>query len=100
LAVIAGKTEDGEVKLGEGWKKLKIQWDLKAADEGHRFANPDSLQTRAACKIPADKRLVMSWFSVFQNGWRRCTARCTSCCPTATSPAGATGTTALLRLRL
>ncbi len=71
LAVIAGKTKKPGKKtttLGEGWKRLKIQWDLKAADEGHRFANPDSLQTRAGCKIPADMRMVMSG-SVFQNRW-------------------------------
>lgn len=71
LAVIAGKPEKKSSKskpLGEGWKKLKIHWDLKAADEGHRFANPDSLQSRAGCKIPADMRLVLSG-SVFQNKW-------------------------------
>lgn len=68
LAVIAGKPKSakGKTTLGEGWKRLKIQWDLKAADEGHRFSNPDSLQSRAAGKIPADMRMVMSG-SVFQN---------------------------------
>ncbi len=86
LAIIAGKTEHrakgsathspggykrakpGRVsnRLGDGWRKLGIEWDLKAADEGHRLANPDSLMSRAAAKIPARMRMVMSG-SVFMN---------------------------------
>lgn len=69
LAVIAGKTKKSgkrTVTLGDGWKKLKIHWNLKVADEGHRFANPDSLQSRSGARVPADMRLVLSG-SVFQN---------------------------------
>ena len=71
LAVIAGKVKKPGKRtatLGDGWKKLGIHWDLKVADEGHRFANPDSMQSRAGAKVPADMRLVLSG-SVFQNRW-------------------------------
>jgi SNF2 family DNA or RNA helicase len=74
LALIAGKQTHHHktgrklktTKLLDGWKKLKIDWDLKAADEGHRFANPDSLMSRAAGRVPAKMAMVMSG-SVFQN---------------------------------
>lgn len=71
LAVIAGKagkTNGGRVKLGDGWKKLGIVWELFAADEGHRFANAASLQSRAAGKVPAMRRLLLSG-SIYQNAW-------------------------------
>lgn len=67
LAVIAG-TGRSKAALGDGWKKLKIEWDIKVADEGHRFANPDAKQSRAGKMIPARLRLVLSG-SVFQNRW-------------------------------
>lgn len=62
LAVIAGKTttKRGTTGLGDGWKKLGITWDLMVADEGHRFKNPKTQMTRAAKKIPAERRLLMS----------------------------------------
>lgn len=63
LAVIAGK--NGK-RLSDGWKKLKIEWDLFVADEGHRFANPDALMTKAAKKIPATYRVMLSG-SIIQN---------------------------------
>jgi SNF2 family DNA or RNA helicase len=69
LGVIAGRVERKGKKtktIGEGWKKLKITWDLIAADEGHRLANSDTIQARAANKIPAKMRLVLSG-SIFQN---------------------------------
>ena len=71
LGVIAGRKEVKGKKtkqLGDGWKKLKITWDLVAADEGHRLANPDTIQSRAANKIPRSASLVLSG-SVFQNKW-------------------------------
>ncbi len=75
LAVIAGKLTSkakgsGRAKktLGDGWKKLGVQWDIVAADEGHRFANHQTMQARAAARIPATMRLVLSG-SVFQNKW-------------------------------
>jgi SNF2 family DNA or RNA helicase len=72
LGVIAGRaaTKNGKKTktLGDGWKKLKITWDLVAADEGHRLANPDTIQSRAANKIPRSMSLVLSG-SVFQNKW-------------------------------
>lgn len=70
LAVIAGKdgkSKTGHVKLGDGWKKLGIEWDLIAADEAHRFTNPDSQQSRAARKIPGKARLALTG-SLLQNG--------------------------------
>jgi SNF2 family DNA or RNA helicase len=66
LAVIAGKDAKGNV--GEGWKKLGIHWDLVAADEGHRLANPKAKQTKAIKKIPRTYALLASG-SVFQNNW-------------------------------
>lgn len=74
LAIIAGKTTHAKgrklktTRLNDGWKKLGVNWTLKVADEGHRFANPDSQLSRAAGRIPADMRLILSG-SVFQNRW-------------------------------
>ncbi len=68
LAVIAGKLPGKGKRLGDGWKKLKIEWDIVVADEGHRFANHQTLQARAAGRIPTNMRLVLSG-SVFQNKW-------------------------------
>lgn len=55
-------------RIKGGWDKLGITWDLIAADEGHRLANPEAQMVKAACKIPAKARLVLSG-SVFQNEW-------------------------------
>lgn len=63
LAIIAGK-QDG--KLGKGWDKLGITWDLIAADEGHRLANPKAQMTKAFKKIPRDKCVMLSG-SIIQN---------------------------------
>jgi SNF2 family DNA or RNA helicase len=63
LAIVAGK--QGK-RLADGWKKLGIAWDLFVADEGHRFANPDALMTKAAKKIPATYRVMLSG-SIIQN---------------------------------
>lgn len=71
LAVIAGKNKpDGKkhTTILDGWKKLKIRWDIKVFDEGHRLANVKSMQSRAALKVPAAKALLLSG-SVFQNRW-------------------------------
>lgn len=66
LAVIAGKDAKGNV--GDGWKRLGIHWDIVAADEGHRIANPKAKQTKALKKIPRTYALLASG-SVFQNNW-------------------------------
>ncbi|MGZ6854084.1 MAG: DEAD/DEAH box helicase [Mycobacteriaceae bacterium] len=66
LAVIAGKDKKGNV--GDGWKRLGIHWDLVAADEGHRLANPKAKQSKAIKKIPRTYALLASG-SVFQNNW-------------------------------
>jgi SNF2 family DNA or RNA helicase len=50
----------------DGWKKLKIEWDLIIADEVHRIANPDTKMARAIKKIPARRKLAMSG-SIIQN---------------------------------
>jgi SNF2 family DNA or RNA helicase len=71
LAVVAGKTKRPGKRvttIGDGWAKLGVKWDIKVFDEGHRLANPDAQQTKAARKVPADKRLLLSG-SVFQNRW-------------------------------
>ncbi len=75
MAIIAGKKVSkakgsGRTtkRLGDGWKKLGIEWDLVVLDEGHRIANHESMQSRAAGRIPAKARLVLSG-SVFQNKW-------------------------------
>lgn len=71
LAVIAGKRKNSKGKsvgVLDGWKNLRITWDMKVLDEGHRIANPDALQSKAAKKVPADKSLILSG-SVFQNAW-------------------------------
>ncbi len=57
LAVVAGK-DNG--KLGDGWKRLGITWDLKVADEGHRLANPKAQMVKAYKRIPRDKELILS----------------------------------------
>lgn len=75
LALIAGKktqNADGTKRktptILDGWKKLGIHWDLMVADEGHRFANPDAQQTKAAGKVPRSATMICSG-SVFQNEW-------------------------------
>lgn len=55
-------------KMREGWSKLGIHWDIKVADEGHRFSNPDTQQSKAWQKIKADQRLLLTGSS-FQNKW-------------------------------
>lgn len=78
LSVIAGKTrtetkrtkDDGtpimKTVLGDGWKKLGIEWDLIVTDEDHRLSNNDAQMTKAIKKIPRDKLLLMSG-SIIQN---------------------------------
>jgi SNF2 family DNA or RNA helicase len=80
MAIIAGKkthvtrrgadepTKLKTARIQDGWAKLGIVWDLIAADEGHRLANPTAQRAKAAYKIPAKARLVLSG-SVFQNEW-------------------------------
>jgi SNF2 family DNA or RNA helicase len=75
LAIVAGKqTEraDGTKlktpRIKDGWRRLGIEWDLVDFDEGHRLANPEAQQTKAAGKIPRKATLVSSG-SVFQNEW-------------------------------
>jgi SNF2 family DNA or RNA helicase len=51
-----------------GWRWLKQEWDLLAIDEGHRFANYDTKQHRAARHIPRRNTLILSG-SVYQNNW-------------------------------
>jgi hypothetical protein len=43
-----------------GWRWLKQEWDLLAIDEGHRFANYDTKQHRAARHIPRRNTLILS----------------------------------------
>jgi SNF2 family DNA or RNA helicase len=57
LAVVAGKING---KLGDGWAKLGIAWDLKVADEGHRLANPKAQMTKAYKRVPRDMDLMLS----------------------------------------
>ncbi len=63
LALIAGKAKKGQ--LGDGWQKYGT-WDLFAADEAHRLANPKALMSRAAKKVPSTYRLALSG-SIIQN---------------------------------
>lgn len=67
LALIAGKAknEKGRTVLGDGWKALG-EWDLVVLDEGHRIKNSRSLMSRAAKKIPAKRRLILSG-SIIEN---------------------------------
>lgn len=71
LALVAGTRERpsgrGKTVL-DGWKQLGIEWDLFTVDEGHRLKNPASQLHRAACKVPARRRLVLSG-SVYENSW-------------------------------
>ncbi len=57
LAVVAGKVNG---KIGDGWKKLGITWDLKVADEGHRLANPKAQMTKAYKRVPRTMDLMLS----------------------------------------
>lgn len=71
MAIICGKSKPAgktHTTLLDGWKKLGIKWDIKVFDEGHRLANTDAMQTRAARKVPAEMALLLSG-SVFQNKW-------------------------------
>lgn len=67
LPVVAGKgkTPTGKVSIGDGWSKLGIDW-LRAADEGHRLANPRAQFVKAFKKVPATGTVIMSG-SVVQN---------------------------------
>jgi SNF2 family DNA or RNA helicase len=71
LAIIAGRKDrpsgHGKTVL-DGWRKLKITWDLFAVDEGHRLANDGAQLHRAAFKVPRRHALVLSG-SVYQNNW-------------------------------
>lgn len=68
LPVVAGKgsTATGRVSLGDGWAKLGIEW-LKAADEGHRLANPKAQFTRTFKKVPSPYGTVIMSGSIVQN---------------------------------
>jgi len=68
LAIVAGKgkTPSGKTSIGDGWKKLGITWDLVAADEAHRLANPKAQMSKAIKKVPATARLALSG-SIIQN---------------------------------
>lgn len=63
LALIAGKKPrpSGKgVTILDGWLKLNITWDLMVTDEDHRLANMKAQWSRAADKVPAKKRLLLS----------------------------------------
>lgn len=49
-----------------GWKKLGIEWELVAADEAHRLANPKSQMSKAIKRIPSQHRVALSG-SIIQN---------------------------------
>ncbi len=68
LAVIAGKAKSakGRTILGDGWKRLGIDWDLLVTDEDHRLANLDTQMGRAYRKVPARMRLLLTG-SIIQN---------------------------------
>lgn len=72
LAVIAGKEKyegaggKNKTRIGDGWKKLGIDWDLVVTDEDHRLSNPDTQMFRAARKVPHEKLLLLSG-SIIQN---------------------------------
>lgn len=74
LAIVAGKKSrpsDKGVTILDGWKKLKIQWDLKVVDESHRLKSSGrngSQFHRAACKVPADNALALTG-SLYENSW-------------------------------
>lgn len=75
VALIAGKKKRPSgrgMTVLDGWKKLKIQWDLKVVDESHRLktagARDGSQFHRAACKIPADNALALTG-SMYENSW-------------------------------
>lgn len=56
------KRQDGDQTktiLGDGWKKLG-PFDLMVVDEGHRLKNPKSQMSKAAKKVPAVHRVVLS----------------------------------------
>lgn len=63
LAVIAGRANG---KVGDGWTKLGLRFDLALADEGHRLANPKAQMSKAIKKVAADKRVILSG-SIIQN---------------------------------
>lgn len=75
IALVAGKkprpSGRGSTIL-DGWKKLKIQWDLKVVDESHRLKTAGKIAGsqfhRAACKIPATNALALTG-SLFENDW-------------------------------
>jgi SNF2 family DNA or RNA helicase len=68
LPIVAGKgkTKTGRTSIGDGWRKLGIEWDLRIADEAHRFWNPRTQMHRAARKIPGKQWLMLSG-SIIQN---------------------------------
>lgn len=75
LALVAGKKARDSGKgstIKDGWKRLRIQWDLKVIDESHKLKTAGKIAGsqfhRAACKIPADNALALTG-SLFENSW-------------------------------
>lgn len=59
LDIIAGKR-------GDGWTRLRLDFDIVIADEAHRISNPKAKMTRALKKIPTTYKLALSG-SIIQN---------------------------------
>lgn len=75
LALIAGKKDrpSGKGKaLKDGWKRLKIVWDLFAVDESHKLKSFGRIKGsqfhRASLRVPAHNRLALTG-SVYENSW-------------------------------
>lgn len=69
LAIIAGadgKGEQGRTGSADGWRKLKLDFDLVIADEVHRISNPRTQMAKALKKIPTKYKLALSG-SIIQN---------------------------------
>lgn len=74
VALVAGK-KDRKASSGktilDGWKKLKITWDLFAVDESHRLKSSGTRGSqfhRASCKVPSENRLALTG-SLYENSW-------------------------------
>lgn len=61
------RTDGPDLSYG-GWRKLYIDWDLVAIDEGHRLANKETKLHRGVRNIPRKNTLILSG-SVYQNNW-------------------------------
>jgi SNF2 family DNA or RNA helicase len=75
LALVAGKKARPSGKgmtILDGWKRLKIRWDLKVVDESHKLKTAGKIAGsqfhRAACKVPADNALALTG-SIYENSW-------------------------------